>query len=119
MNLSRRAEINLDSGCFFQFGFQTHHGQQTGTRRRVHQQVEVAAVLVVSMKHAAEDARVGHARLKHKLADRLPMLRQYLGWPHGGFLTRSDSSLPPISPVAPGAPGGTRDGPGRWVRRGP
>ena len=47
--------------------------------------VQVAILPILAPHHAPEDARVRHARLHHKLADRLPMLRQYLGRPHAAF----------------------------------
>ena len=79
------AEIDLDAGGFLQLGLEYLHGEQAGPRRRIDQNVQVAIFPILAPHHAPEDARVRHPRLKHKLAERLPMLRQYLGRPHGGF----------------------------------
>lgn len=88
MKLSGRTQINLDSSSFLKLYLQTRHGQQAGARRGVNEQVQIAALLVVAVQHRPEDARIRHARFKHKLADRLPMLWQNLRRPHVNLLPR-------------------------------
>ena len=65
MKFARCANVDLDPKRPFQLNLQACHIQQTGARRRVHQQIKVAALLIVSMQHRAEDARVRHAGLKN------------------------------------------------------
>jgi hypothetical protein len=51
------------------------HGEQAGVRRWIDQYIQVAILPILAPHHAPEDARIRHARLEHKPANRLPMLR--------------------------------------------
>jgi hypothetical protein len=68
-------EVNLDTSSRFDFDLQTGQIEQAGSGRRIDQNIKIAIIPVVAMQDGAEDARVRHARLEYKLADRLSMLR--------------------------------------------
>src|ERR1035441_665609 len=93
MKLSWSTKVNLDTDKLFDLNLKSSHVQQTRSRRGVYQQVQIAAVLIVAMQDGAEDARIRYARLEHKLADRLPMLRQYLRRSHGGVSSFLSSKI--------------------------
>jgi hypothetical protein len=69
-----RQKVHLDSRAPFDFDLQASQIQQAGSRRRVHEQVQVAAFLIFAVQNRPEDARVRHAGFKHKLADGVSML---------------------------------------------
>jgi hypothetical protein len=82
MKLAGCADVDLYSKRFLQLDLQARHSQQAGARRRIDEQIEVAPVLVFTVEDGAEDARVGHAGLKNKLADGVSMLGQNLRGAH-------------------------------------
>jgi hypothetical protein len=77
MKFARRSDVDLNPKSLLQLDLKASHVKQACARRGVHEQVEVAPVLVFAMEDGAEDARVRHASFENKLADRLPMLRKY------------------------------------------
>jgi hypothetical protein len=59
----------------FDFDLQTRQIQQACSRRRVDEDVEIAAFGIFAAHHAPKDARIRHPRFEHKLANGLPVLR--------------------------------------------
>jgi hypothetical protein len=85
MKFAGSADVDFDPKSLLQLDLKASHIKQACSGRGVHEQVEVAAVLVFAVEDGAEDARVRHTRFENKLADSFPMLWQYLGRSHGAF----------------------------------
>lgn len=78
MNFIRSPQINLDSGNCFELRFERRHLQEARMWSRIDQQIEVAAIFIVTTRHRPEDTWIRHPGLQNQAANRIPLLFQYL-----------------------------------------